>query len=470
MPSLLDCPNEIVIPIIDLVHAEDTDDIVSFSCCNKRISLLSEGMLKKHKEMKEYRELEFGNHTNHQTIDVGLFLRAILNNEALARYPTKIHIRECFGTFYDRSRTWQWEEHDVTVAALADCRDAILAKIEACPYIEPRMQGCWTRNIFNGKESTVVPLLMLYLPNLRSITISNSIGNLSFLRQLISNIATANRTNTQNLPTPLSKLSHLRLEFEDTRSSVFKTSLPDWLRIVAGLPSLRRLSGKAVNGHCSNRTEPCPGTELTAINFTSSDIDVKIFRYILSRTKSLQTFTYSYEGLPHNRANWEPRTLVQLLHTHAAHSLKTLDLTSLSDAGPHNAKPDATFVDCLHGFRVLKQVRLDHNMFIENPPIPKFKATKAYRPNTLDLELYVLRHGHAEKTIHRLVDLLPVSIETVDLVSPLRGKVEALAMMDGLPELKQSRLPRLKGLRLEVDDEMDGGMKASFKEAGVRLV
>ena len=133
--------DEIVIPIIDLVHAEDTDDIVSFSCCNKRISLLSEGMLKKHKEMKEYRELEFGNHTNHQPIDVGLFLRAILNNEALARYPTKIRIRECFGTFYDRSRTWQWEEHDVTVAALADCRDAILAKIEACPYIEPRMQG-----------------------------------------------------------------------------------------------------------------------------------------------------------------------------------------------------------------------------------------------------------------------------------------------------------------------------------------
>ena len=58
----------------------------------------------------------------------------------------------------------------------------------------------------------------------------------------------------------------------------------------------------------------------------------------------------------------------------------------------------------------------------------------------------------------------------MDLVSPLRGKSEALAIMDGLPELKQSRAPRLKGLRLEIDDELDEGVKASFGKAGIGLI
>ena len=51
MTSFLDLPNEIVIPIIDLIYAEDTKDIVSLSSCNKRLRLSSEDLAKKHKEM-----------------------------------------------------------------------------------------------------------------------------------------------------------------------------------------------------------------------------------------------------------------------------------------------------------------------------------------------------------------------------------------------------------------------------------
>ena len=191
-------------------------------------------------------------------------------------------------------------------------------------------------------------------------------------------------------------------------------------------------------------------------------LDVKVFGCLLSRTKALQTFTYSYEGLPHNRASWEPGKLVQLLQIYVAYSLETLDPTNLSGDGLSNAKPDATFMDCPKHFHVLKQVRLDHGMLIENPPRPTYKTTKAYRPNILELELYVLKHGNDEKQNHRLVDLLPASIEIVDLIYPLRRKVEALAMMEGLPQLKQSRLPRLRDLWLEVNDALDGVVKASF--------
>ena len=97
MTLLLDLPNEIVLPILSLVYAEDTEDIVSLSPCNKRHRLLSENLVKKHKEMRvQYRELEIGTFrqgVHHpQSIVPGLFLSAILENGTLGLYPTKVHM------------------------------------------------------------------------------------------------------------------------------------------------------------------------------------------------------------------------------------------------------------------------------------------------------------------------------------------------------------------------------------------
>ena len=146
----------------------------------------------------------------------------------------------------------------MTAAAVADCRDSTLAKIETCPYIERWMRQSWIREIFNGRESTVVALLVLYLPNLKSITISDSIGSLGCLERLISTIDAAHRKHKQKPTSPLSQLSHLRLDRRDAWNDDSGASLPQWLPIVAGLPSSRRLSGEALIGHCSKRSEPLP--------------------------------------------------------------------------------------------------------------------------------------------------------------------------------------------------------------------
>ena len=110
----------------------------------------------------------------------------------LAHYPTKTRI----GTCYDRARNWdaawQWENQDVTVAALANCQDAIMAKLEARPYIEREKQEMWTQPTYCGRELTVVASFILCLPNLRSITPSDSTKNLGtpgavFTPQLATN-------------------------------------------------------------------------------------------------------------------------------------------------------------------------------------------------------------------------------------------------------------------------------------------
>lgn len=138
MASLLDLPNEILIPIVDLVYAEDTEDIVSLSSCNKHLRLWSEKLAKKHKEMREqYKDLEIGTFSqgvrHAQSINAGLFLNSILKTGNIALYPTKLRVGTCYGQI----QSW---EQDVTVAALNDCLDEILAKIHASPYIERGMK------------------------------------------------------------------------------------------------------------------------------------------------------------------------------------------------------------------------------------------------------------------------------------------------------------------------------------------
>ncbi len=120
---------------------------------------------------------DYGGATENQTIDACLFLRAIINNDTLAHYPTEIRIGKCYDGTRNWDASWQCEKQDVAVGALADCQDAIMAKIEACPCIEREKQEMWTQAIFCGRESTVA-MLILHLPNSRPITISDSTKNL----------------------------------------------------------------------------------------------------------------------------------------------------------------------------------------------------------------------------------------------------------------------------------------------------
>ena len=166
-------------------------------------------------------------------------------------------------TCYRHDQNW---ERVVTVAALADCQEAILAKIEACPYIIGQNKENRIQDTFDGDEWNLEAQIVLYLPNLRSITISGSDKDLYHLKRLISNIASVNTENTQNLSTPFSKLSHIKLELQSTDSGA---PLLEWLSLAVGLPSLRRLSGKAMIGHCSKRSQPLnpsSGINLTAID------------------------------------------------------------------------------------------------------------------------------------------------------------------------------------------------------------
>ena len=53
--------------------------------------------------------------------------------------------------------------------------------------------------------------------------------------------------------------------------------------------------------------------------------------------------------------------------------------------------------------------------------------------------------------MYRLVDLLPASVVTVTLAMPHLSKQESYRLMEGLPELKAERAPKLEQVYFESD-------------------
>ena len=105
------------------------------------------------------------------------------------------------------------------------------------------------------------------------------------------------------------------------------------------------------------------------------------------------------------------------------------------------------FIGSLQEFQVLKYIRVYNDAFVED-----------------DSE------GSAGGiTVHRLVDLLPASMVTVTLAMPDLTKQESYRLMEGLPELKAERVPKLEKVYFESDKPYKE-MKTVFEADGIELV
>ena len=67
-----------------------------------------------------------------------------------------------------------------------------------------------------------------------------------------------------------------------------------------------------------------------------------------------------------------------------------------------------------------------------------------------------------------LVDILPASVETLELVGVLSLQ-NTLSMLARLPELKEERVPRLKKIVFEGHYSLDEKRKTECKDAGIML-
>lgn len=485
MAKLLDLANELLLGIIEVIRVED---IEAFTSCNKRIHRLSQDVLQKHRAMKKkYSRVYFKSEDPyapdvrfgvHSSVHPVTLLNEIVLDENVASYPTHLHIQDRMLWDYDNGPS---------SGISTETKDLVYSKMEHCPYFQRKELEWWKQEIDHLRKvpfDNALALLLTLLPNLQSIFSHGLRMFTDCTEHMVSQITKAHEVDKEQTHA-LSRLVSLYQNYgPDSYGEIASMSfyLP-----FTGLPSIRSVSGDTVDGRKSKNTG-LPRTRdgigdaedisktfksgITNISFTQSRISSSVFEEFLCRIGALQDF--KYEDDCGWSGEFQPGKIVNSLLTYAGHSLRCLDLTGKdrnaveSDwvyrwrEDPDNLRESVGseddeaplcydfFIGSLRHFQVLKIVKVDNAMFIEN----------SLNTNT---------DGKISSKVHRLVDLLPASIEKLALNEDL-GFPSSIRMFDHLLESKAQVLPNLEEIKFHYFDPVVNDLEQGCHEIGVSLV
>lgn len=218
---------------------------------------------------------------------------------------------------------------------------------------------------------------------------------------------------------------------------------------------------------------------------------------MFQRIKGLREFKYEhggslsqeYDDAPNAPEGiWEPYKIVRALALHASWSLVTLDLTQTAGLSAGDLWTGQIFVGPIHEFKALRRLRVDYIVFIQSrleefiQGVGERHWTEDTRPSERSeieaekvgiseswgnfvrtrmrhrklAQKFLQQRSRKQDRIHRLVDVLPISLEDLTLVStsPRAGTVET--MFDGLAtDMGRKGLPRLERVILEGEVSLD---------------
>ena len=471
MTQLLDLPNELLLDIISVIRV---DDIEAFTSCNKIIRALSRDVFKRHREMKmKYSTIRCTSMpVSHGVMDVRLYvhpvtwLYEIISDGSVASYPTSLIIHDKSDRRTNPRPGYDPPlEYPASDARKRDVEEQIRLKLEQCPYLEPKKMDLWMRRPPWLYFDTALSLLLSLLPNLQSI-FTGGIRILNPRTQyMLAQIAKANQKYSHD-SSPLSKLVSID-RFQEAGMPWASKYLDLYLEFT-NFPSIRRIGGFAVSGgkewtgsatfgRYHPRAKSGNDSKIIEIKFTRSNISSDSFENLFDQISALQSFEYEYhptviEGL----GKFEFGRIVASLQANASHSLVHLGLTMittyLDDRWRMIYVYGQIFVGSLRAFQVLKTIRANDTMFIERVGSPALLGKQFCK-------------------IHRLVDLLPESIEDLQLVGiEINPDIHSSGIFDGIVELKAQNIPNLKAINLDYFDPVAPDLKAAFAhEVGVDL-
>lgn len=370
--------------------------------------------------------------------------------------------------------------------AVSQCTEAMSAILDGSLYIGKSRTQEWKSEMSNGNEGPTIAVLIMLFLNLKSITICDTDSLPSYLVEIVANIVAASRKTPGSFH-PLQKLTTVRLE----RSS---TEFYAWFEVFqpfTELQSVRELSGKMFDGwDCAwsneHRNKSDDGDDheiedakyhrfenemangndddkesedeigdefeyksveseggITRIKFKQTIVNAESFKFVLRSTKALRDFEYSYDERNFTGdTKWEPATIIRSLLLYAGHSLVSFSLTGNAgswdvcvDDSPYSAKSPRRF-------QVLRRLHVQEGLFV----------------NSVTGET------------HRLVDILPPSLEKLKLSPSSFSRGHIRSVFSCFPELKESRLPLLGHITLAKGLELDENWKVACKEVGTDVV
>ncbi|CAO1606206.1 hypothetical protein XANCAGTX0491_009707 [Xanthoria calcicola] len=251
-----------------------------------------------------------------------------------------------------------------------------------------------------------------------------------------------------NPPRPLSKVQEVRL-VEDENGNV--TSLRCLHRLL-DLPNVRRIYCHHVGPTLDNDIpldlkDSWPSVE--ELHFEFSCINGSNLERIVGGTRALKIFHYqigwydkdSYDE--HGSGSWSSLPKI-CIHSLRKSALSTLEHFSLSDPygmAEEDERGAGEKMDhiTLHDFDVLKFVAVECWMFIDD-------GIDSPDPDA-PLDEGVQKENEPGKSVSRLVDVLPRSLERLVLYTP-RDANDLAALFRGLLQLQEERLPNLRSITI----------------------
>lgn len=446
MPSLLDLANETLYQIIEDIHP---NDILNFSLCRKEVHLLAREILQEHKSWQQtYTHVVLHGCHRHQNDSHPLqLIREICMDWKIGEFPKSLRVECCDvdeneSDHEDDDKKYEAEKRKdgiTTQTIIQDIGSYIREKAMLSAHLPNLVLEELCISINKGYRAAMIGLLLLLLPNLETICFNSYTWNASSLDEILDTVASRDLYGHPARAKALTRLSQIQIlgARDNVAGEDFWYLLP-----FAALPSMRTIFGTFVSSPDDKPMEWPPSfrsSHVTEITLQHSGIEVQHLTQLLSSVSALKRFTYSHnQGLDNDNASMKAHKIIGALLEHAEHSLEYLALTGHCDF--RDAEEDKHYnKGSLQGFRVLKEVFLHSDIYVDQVP---------YDGSSPDPDEGI--YGERSKDVIRaLVDVLPPSIETVQLVGRrlsghLSGHLSHL--LANLWEQKDLRLPKLNNI------------------------
>lgn len=497
MPQLLTLPNELLDKIVDQVHP---NDIINFSLVCKPIRDLAKTAVSLHLQRKRTYEVILLHGCYRHTPDQHplALIRAICMDWRVAEYPKFLKFRCCHFPGHPENGLEEDYTEDAKRYEVEKTKDDIYVEETMGviqDYIEEKVLGLGVpksirsgqhglrvkipiaarldvegacSEVNEGDRYAMLALLLLFIPNLEAICLAESTWGL-VTERLECAIRWMAEKNLQGSPRARKFL--LKLSQVSFLGSTNANEGEDFeaFSAFAALPSVRKLHGTFVEGYDEAEWTwvlPHHISNVTEITLLRSAVKAKYLAELLVGIKALKRFTYDHrEELNDPQNGMEAHKMVGTLLEHAKHSLEYLALTNRDKLSEfHEVRDEEHDIHPCNGslrdFEVLKEVVLDSWIYVDSFPCDGSNP---------DTEMEV-DHCH---TIGALIDILPPSIETVQLAG-LEVVHHAQGLLVNFFEQKESRLPKLSKLIIEIRNYRPGShwersLRESCAKVGVEL-
>ena len=464
MPALLDLSNELLLKIIDQIHP---DDIPNFSLTCKDIHHVAKDAVKFHLDREEtYEDVVLDGCPRHEDYDHPLeFIKEMCMDWRIGEYVKNLRI-ECCSPPVGRDNIPEEEYEEDLRKYEKELREDNIMSQTTMQVIQPYVEEKAVERKFtyptridmellcseaaSGKRMEMIALLLLFIPNLKSLELIKCSPVTTHLREMIFTISEEQWSfGVRKL---LTNLESVMLE-GDSDNGIAPALEP--LLWFAAIPSVRTLHGYYVHGVLGapyKMTLPPKSSNVKKVCLLDSAVREDVLEQLLVGIDSLESFTYSHNTDIAKGQGMNARKILSALHQYAKHSLKFLDLWGFCEP----ARESGDTISNLKGFEVLKELQLSSSVFVEM------------------LHWHETPEGRCRvKDFQPLVDFLPPSIEQVKFFRfPDFGYDQALFV--DFNEEKDRCLPNLTeiifyGRKIEGGEEYWANVVEACEKVGVKL-